>query len=62
MTPKVPINTTGTATAGIKVARQFCKNTYITTTTNTMASSSVFKTSSTEALTKGVLSWLVVAR
>ena len=62
MTPKVPINTTGTATAGIKVARQFCKNTYITTTTNTMASSSVFNTSSTEALTNGVLSWLVVAR
>lgn len=55
-TPNVPNNTTGTAIAGIKVARIFCRKMYITITTSKMASISVFTTSSTETLIKSVLS------
>ena len=57
-TPSVPSSTTGTAMAGIKVARKFCKNTNITSTTSTMASPSALSTSSIEARTKGVESEL----
>lgn len=56
-TPNVPNNTTGTAIAGIKVARIFCRKMYITITTSKMASISVFTTSSTETLIKSVLSF-----
>ena len=55
-TPKVPRRTTGTAIAGIRVARQFCRKTNMTTTTNTMASNKVFTTSSMETLMNLVLS------
>ncbi len=57
-TPKVPSSTTGTAMAGIKVARRFCKNTNMTITTSTMASPSAATTSWMEARTKGVESEL----
>jgi hypothetical protein len=36
-TPNVPNNTTGTAIAGIKVARQLCKNKNMTIMTRTIA-------------------------
>jgi hypothetical protein len=55
-TPKVPSSTTGTAMAGISVARKFCRKMYITSTTSSMASASAFTTSSMDALTKGVVS------
>jgi len=55
-TPNVPNNTTGTAIAGISVARQLCRNTNITITTSRMASASVLTTSSIESFTKSVLS------
>ncbi|SVK52603.1 Uncharacterised protein [Acinetobacter baumannii] len=53
---KVPISTTGTAMVGIRVARKFCRNRYMTRNTSRMASSSVFTTSLIEALTNGVVS------
>ena len=55
-TPKVPSSTTGTAMVGISVARKFCRKRYITRKTSTMASTSVFTTSSIESRTKGVVS------
>jgi len=55
-TPKVPSNTTGTASAGISVARMFCRNTSITRITSPIASKSVTTTSSIEIFTKGVVS------
>ena len=55
-TPKVPSNTTGTAMVGMRVARRFCRNRYITRNTSTIASTSVFTTSSMEARTKGAVS------
>ena len=55
-TPKVPSSTTGTAIAGISVARQLCRNTNITMTTRMMASISVLTTSSIDSFTKSVLS------
>ncbi len=54
--PKVPSNTTGTAIVGINVARKFCRNTYMTMNTSTIASNRVFSTSSMETRTKGVVS------
>ena len=54
--PKVPSSTTGTAMVGISVARKFCRNTYMTMNTSTIASNSVFTTSSMETCTNGVVS------
>ncbi len=45
MTANVPTTATGTAISGIRVERQFCKNTSTTTATSTMASNSVSNTS-----------------
>ena len=56
-TPKVPSSTTGTAIAGISVARQVCRNTNMTITTRMMASISVMTTSSIDSFTKAVLSF-----
>ena len=53
----VPINEIGTAINGIKVARQLCKNKNTTSTTNTIASPSVFTTSMIEDLTKSLVSY-----
>ena len=58
-TPNVPSSTTGTAMAGIMVARKFCKKIYITITTSSMASASVLTTSVIEARTNGVESELM---
>jgi len=55
-TPKVPSSTTGTVMAGMTVARQFCRNRYMTTTTSAMASSSVLMTDLIEIFTKRVVS------
>ena len=55
-TAKVPKSTTGTAMVGISVARKFCRNRYITRNTSTIASKSVFTTSSMETRTNGVVS------
>ena len=44
-TPKVPSSTTGTAIAGISVARKFCRKMNITITTSTMASPRALTTS-----------------
>ncbi len=49
MTPKVPINDTGTATLGIKVARTLRRKTNTTRMTSTTAMASVISTSRTEA-------------
>ena len=57
-TPKVPSSTTGTAMAGIIVARKFCRKMNITMTTRIMASPSALTTSLMEARTKGVESEL----
>ncbi len=56
ITAKVPSNTTGTAIAGINVARRFCRKTYITRHTSTNASISVLTTSSIDRRMKGVVS------
>ena len=45
MNPKVPIREIGTATTGINVARQLCKDRYTTNTTSTNASNNVLYTS-----------------
>ena len=52
--PKVPSNTTGTAMAGIRVARQLCRKMNITMTTRMMASIRVCTTSRTDSLMKAV--------
>ena len=52
----MPSSTTGTAIVGISVARKFCRNRYITRNTSTIASNSVFTTSSMEMRTNGVVS------
>ena len=44
-TGKVPSSTTGTAMVGIRVARRFCRNRYITRNTSSTASISVLTTS-----------------
>ena len=56
MTPKVPSSTTGTAMVGIRVARKFCRNRYMTQNTRKMASISVCTTSSMDIFTNGVVS------
>ncbi len=56
MMPNVPSSTTGTAIAGMSVARQFCRKRYITRTTSTIPSRSVFTTSWMEILMNGVTS------
>ena len=56
----VPISDTGTASNGIIVARQLCKNTKITNTTRSNASTNVWTTSSIEARIKSVLSKISV--
>jgi hypothetical protein len=55
MPAKVPMIDTGTAITGIRVARQFCRNTNTTNTTRIMASMKVLMTSSMEASTKRVV-------
>ena len=55
-TPKVPSSTTGTAIVGISVARKFCRNRNITRNTSTIASISVFTTSSIDRRMNGVVS------
>ena len=56
MPAKVPTIDTGTASDGISVARQFCRNRYTTRNTSTMASPRVLTTSSIETSTKRVVS------
>ncbi len=56
MPTNVPTIETTTASVGISVARRFCRNRYTTSTTSTTASSSVFTTSSIEAVTNFVVS------
>ena len=51
MAPSVPMSEIGTASAGITVARQFCRNTYTTTKTSSMASNSVMTTSRIDTFT-----------
>ena len=53
----VPSSTTGTATVGMSVARQFCRKRNITTITRMIASISVFTTSFMAAFTNGVVSY-----
>ena len=55
-TPRVPSSTTGTAIVGIRVARKFCRNRYITRNTSSTASASVSRTPRIEARTNGVVS------
>ncbi len=52
----MPSKTTGTAIAGIRVARQFCRKTNMMMKTSAMASTRVFTTSSIDSLTKSVAS------
>ena len=54
--PKVPITLTGTASMGISVARQLCRNRNTTSVTRISASTSVIETSRIDAVTKGVVS------
>ena len=54
MTAKVPTSEAGTAASGMIEARQVCRNSTTTNTTNTMASSRVFTTASMEPRTKMV--------
>ncbi len=55
-TPKVPRSTTGTAMVGIRVARMFPMNRYMTRNTSPIASKSVLTTSLMATRTKGVVS------
>ena len=55
MPAKVPMIETGTASTGIRVARQFCRNRNTTSTTRTMASMKVVITASIEASMKWVV-------
>ena len=56
ITANVPSSTTGTAIAGISVARRFCRKIYITRKTSTNASISVLTTSSIDRRMNGVVS------
>jgi len=56
MMPKVPSMTTGTAMVGMRVARKFWRNRYITRKTRITASTKVWATSSMEILIKVVVS------
>ena len=53
---KAPMMVTGTVVAGTRVARQSCRNTRITISTSTAASSSVLYTSLIDAVTNRVVS------
>ncbi len=53
---KVPMSDTGMVRAGIRVLRQFCRNRNNTSTTSTMASASVFSTSTIDSRTTPTLS------
>ena len=53
---KVPMSETGTASIGMSVARQFCRNRNTTMITSTIASVSVFRISSIPAETGRVVS------
>ena len=53
-TPKVPSSTTGTAIAGISVARQLCRKTNMTRMTSPIASASVQITSLIDSLMNAV--------
>ena len=55
-TANVASSTTGTASVGINVARQFCKNRNMTRKTSTIASTSVCNTASIDARTTGDVS------
>ena len=55
--PNVPSKTTGTAMVGMSVARRFCRNRYMISTTSTIASISVSTTSFSDSLTNGVVSY-----
>ena len=54
-TANVPSNDTGTASIGMSVARQLCRNTNTTISTSTIASNSVFITSFIDSVTNGVV-------
>ena len=56
MNANVPTSDTGMVTAGIRVLRQSCRNTNITSMTKTMASTSVFSTSRMDSPTNVVVS------
>ena len=56
MTAKVPTMATGTATSGMSVARQFCRNTSTTMATRIIASRSVLPTSTIDSWMNGVVS------
>ena len=60
MTPKVPSRETGTATAGIQVARPLRRNRNTTSTTRPMEMSRVRSTSRTEAVMEGERSMIMV--
>ena len=53
---KVPRSETGTVSAGISVARTFCRNRNTTKITNSSASTSVVMISRTPSLTERVVS------
>ena len=53
---KVPTSETGIVIVGISVLRQFCRNTYITSTTSAIASTSVSSTSLIDSRTTPTLS------
>ena len=53
---KVPITLTGTASIGMSVARQLCRNRNTTSVTSSIASASVTSTSLIDAVTNGVVS------
>ena len=55
-TAKVPTSETGTASIGMSVARQFCRNTNTTRRTSTIASKSVWMISLMPSLTASVVS------
>ena len=52
----VPTIATGTATSGINVARQLCRNSRTTSPTSSVASRNVFTTSMIDSVMKGVVS------
>ena len=61
MPKNVPMMDTGTASAGMSVARQLCRKMNTTRNTSTIASTSVCTTSSMEASTNGVVSYTISA-
>ena len=57
-----PITETGTATTGMRVARQLCRKMKTTRVTSSSASNSVFTTSLIDSVTYGVVSNAIVQR